>query len=152
MNQTNKDQMRHILEGLLAHFFSVHRNSYNDDDVMFFLRIANQQRRWLATFGMDEVVDVSYETCKTYLTLLSLSLSQVEVSDDLLDITPSLSSLLESPLQKLGGYVPLSVYKLYLHQILLSDLKRNDESANCVMLFFHKTKVCDPYSVMYGSP
>ena len=66
---------------------------------------------------------------------------QVEVSDDLLDMTPSLSSLLESPLQKLGSYIPLSVYKLYLHQMLLSELKRNDEGAKCVMLFFHKTKV-----------
>ena len=66
----------------------------------------------------------------------------MEFSDDLLDMTPSLSSLLESPLQKLGSYIPLSIFKLYLHQILLSDLKRCDESTKCIMLFFHKTKVC----------
>lgn len=57
-------------------------------------------------------------------------------------MTPSLSSMLESPLQKLGSYIPLSVYKLYLRRILLSDLKQCDDSAKCIMLFFHKTKVC----------
>ena len=66
----------------------------------------------------------------------------MEFSDDLLDITSSLTSMLESPLQKLGSYIPLSVYKMYLHQILMSNLKQCDESAKCVMLFFHKTKVC----------
>ena len=60
MNQPDKDQMRHILEGLLAHYFSVHCNSYNDGDMKFFLKMANQQRRWLATYGMDDVVGVSY--------------------------------------------------------------------------------------------
>ena len=49
--------------------------------------------------------------------------------------------MLESPLQKLGSYIPLSVFKLYLHQILLSDLRQCDESAKCIMLFFHKTEV-----------
>lgn len=49
--------------------------------------------------------------------------------------------MLESPLQNLGSYIPLSVYKLYLHQILLSDLRQCDDSAKCVMLFFHKTEV-----------
>lgn len=68
-------------------------------------------------------------------------LFQVEFSDDLLDMTPSLSSLLESPLQKLGSYIPLSVYKMYLHRILLSDLRQCDDSAKCIMLFFHKTEV-----------
>ena len=65
----------------------------------------------------------------------------MEFSDDLLDMTPSLSSMLESPLQKLGSYIPLSIYKLYLHQILLNDLKQCSDSATCIMLFFHKTKV-----------
>lgn len=59
----DKDQMRHILEGVLAHFFTVHRSSYDDDDVMLFLKIANRQTRWLATYGMDEVIEVSH-SCK----------------------------------------------------------------------------------------
>lgn len=144
MNQPNKDQMRHILEGLLAHCFSVHCNSYNDGDIKFFLKMANQQRRWLATYGMDDVVGVSYILQKPVSISSHTGIHpsiQVEVSDDLLDMTPSLSSLLESPLQKLGSYIPQSVYKLYLHRMLLRELKRNDDSAKCVMLFFHKTKV-----------
>ena len=61
VNQTTeKDQMRHILEGVLAHFFSVHRSSYDDDDIKLFLKIANRQEKWLATYGMDEVIEVSY--------------------------------------------------------------------------------------------
>lgn len=56
---TDKDQMRHILEGVLAHFFSAHRSSYDDDDIMLFLKLANRQTIWLATYGMDEVINVS---------------------------------------------------------------------------------------------
>lgn len=61
INQTaDKDQMRHVLEGILAHFFSVHRSLYHDEDIKLFLKLANRQTRWLATYGMDEVIDVSY--------------------------------------------------------------------------------------------
>lgn len=60
INQTtDKDQMRHVLEGILAHFFSVDRSSYHDEDITLFLKLANRQTRWLATYGMDEVIDVS---------------------------------------------------------------------------------------------
>lgn len=62
VNQTaEKDQMRHVLEGILAHFFSVHHSLYHDEDVKLFLKLANRQTRWLATYGMDEVIDVSYD-------------------------------------------------------------------------------------------
>lgn len=61
VNQTtDKDQIRHILEGVLAHFFSAYRGSYDREDIMLFLRMANRQTTWLATYGMDEVIDVSY--------------------------------------------------------------------------------------------
>ena len=61
VNQTaDKDQMRHILEGVLAHFFSAYRGSYDREDIILFLRMANRQITWLATYGMDEVIDVSY--------------------------------------------------------------------------------------------
>lgn len=61
INQTtDKDQMRHVLEGVLAHFFSVHRSLYHDEDITLFLKLANRQTKWLATYGMDDVIDVSY--------------------------------------------------------------------------------------------
>ena len=57
--------MRHVLEGVLAHFFSVYRDLYHDEDITLFLKLANRQTKWLATYGMDEVIDVSYR-CYMY--------------------------------------------------------------------------------------
>ena len=70
INQTtDSDQMRHVLEGVLAHFFSIHRNSYHDEDIKLFLKLANRQTKWLATYGMDEVIDVSYFACSQELMI-----------------------------------------------------------------------------------
>ena len=38
--------VRIIVEGLLAHFFSPDRPSYADEDVLYFLEMANQQEQW----------------------------------------------------------------------------------------------------------
>ena len=34
------------MEGLLSHFFSPHRPTYQRDDVLWFLRLANEQGQW----------------------------------------------------------------------------------------------------------
>ena len=38
--------VRLLLEGLLAHFFSPYRPHYHRDDVLWFLRLANEQEQW----------------------------------------------------------------------------------------------------------
>lgn len=39
-------QIRLLIEGLFAHFFSSHRPAYHKEDVEWFLELANQQEDW----------------------------------------------------------------------------------------------------------
>ena len=51
-------QIRHIVEGLLAHFFSLHQTSYHPEDVRWLLNMANLQSHWQATYLMSTIVEV----------------------------------------------------------------------------------------------
>lgn len=44
------------MEGLFAHFFSAHRPAYHQDDVGWFLELANQQEHWCLRDATQEVV------------------------------------------------------------------------------------------------
>ena len=44
------------MEGLFAHFFSAHRPAYHQDDVGWFLELANQQEHWCSKDVTQEVV------------------------------------------------------------------------------------------------
>ena len=56
---TDPTQVRHIVEGLLSHFFSLHQTSYHRDDVRWLLEMANLQTHWQATYLMSEIVEAS---------------------------------------------------------------------------------------------
>ena len=58
----DSSQLQHVVEGLLAHFFSEHQTCYNSSDVKWFLNIVNQQTQWQATYLMNEVIEVSPPT------------------------------------------------------------------------------------------
>ena len=51
-------QVRHIVEGLLAHYFSLHQSSYHPEDIRWLLEMANLQTHWQATYLMSEIVEV----------------------------------------------------------------------------------------------
>ncbi len=55
---SDPSQVRHIVEGLLAHFFSLHQSSYHPDDIRWLLEMANLQTHWQATYLMSEIVEV----------------------------------------------------------------------------------------------
>lgn len=57
----NAAQVRHIIEGLLAHFFSLHQTSYHPEDIRWLLEMANLQTHWQATYLMSEIVEVRAE-------------------------------------------------------------------------------------------
>ena len=125
-------QVRHVLEGLLEHFFSEHLSAYNPADIRWFLETANQQTYWQATYLMDEVIGVEY-------------------SDDLLttaNLTPGspTPSEKEGSVHRLDGCVPMSVFKLYLFRILvkskMADNTREDDPIPSVLFFFRKCQVC----------
>ena len=42
----NNPAVKTILEGLLAHFFSAGRPSYHREDILWFLKFANEQEQW----------------------------------------------------------------------------------------------------------
>lgn len=46
--------MRQVMEGLFAHFFSSFRTSYHHEDVLWFLRLANEQRRRCFKLSCEE--------------------------------------------------------------------------------------------------
>jgi len=56
-------QIRHIVEGLLAHFFSGHLTSYHPADVTWLLEMANRQTQWQATCLMSTIVEVRTSSC-----------------------------------------------------------------------------------------
>ena len=119
-------QVRHTIEGLLEHFFSEHLMTYHPDDISWFLRIANQQTHWQATFLMNEVIGVEYS-----VDLLSQ-----------LDFEPSATAEREPPIHKLASCVPMSVFKFYLHRILLQvNLRSSDDPVHSILFFFHKSQV-----------
>ena len=61
---TDSAQIRHIVEGLLAHFFSVHLTAYHPDDVRCLLEMANMQTQWQATYLMSTIVEVGGAVAK----------------------------------------------------------------------------------------
>lgn len=74
---------------------------------------------------------------------------QVEYSADLLsktDAEPE-SSTVYSDLSsrscphKLFVHIPISIFKFYLHRILLASLRLRDDPVHSIMLFFQKTEV-----------
>lgn len=117
-------QVRHVAEGLLGHFFSEHHTSYHQDDVWWFLDIANQQSQWQATFLMNEVIEVEYS-----VDLLSK-----------LDFNPECMSV-DSSVQSIQCRVPLPVFKFYLYRILLNSVRGTDESVHSILLYFKRSKV-----------
>lgn len=112
----------HIMEGLLGHFFSEYHSTYHPQDIQWFLQIANLQSHWQSTFLMSEVIEVEY-------------------SGDLLTLP---NSPTEDKYRK-AGCLPMSVFKFYLHRILLQSTKVAEEPLSSVMLSFqnHKATVCD---------
>ena len=70
---------------------------------------------------------------------------QVEYSADLLSEaveceTSTVLSESSSP-HKLFIHIPISVFKFYLHRILLASLRVRDDPVHSIMLFFQKTEV-----------
>lgn len=50
--------VRRLMEGILAHFFSPYRPSYYQEDVVWLLKLANEQEQWgVRPFiqGMEEI-------------------------------------------------------------------------------------------------
>ena len=50
------NQIKLLMEGFFAHFFSSHRPAYHTEDVEWFLKLANQQDDWCVPNIIEEVV------------------------------------------------------------------------------------------------
>ena len=61
--ESDPSQIRHIVEGLLAHFFSVHLTAYNSEDILWLLEMANMQTQWQATYLLSEILEVRLVCC-----------------------------------------------------------------------------------------
>lgn len=78
--------------------------------------------------------------------LLALSLPQAEYSTDLLSkaevVIDSCTIISDaSAPHKLFVHIPMSVFKFYLHRILLASVRVRDDPVHSIMLFFQKTEV-----------
>jgi len=62
---SDSTQIRHIVEGLLAHFFSLHQSSYHPQDMRWLLEMANLQTHWQATYLISEIVEVGCVLCES---------------------------------------------------------------------------------------
>ena len=116
-------QTRHIVEGLLEHFFHEYSNSYNESDCRWFFEVANKQSHWQCDYLIGAVV-----SGKETEELLSK-----------LEFDPNPSQRLSSPPSE-GSIdcISMSVFKFYLHRILRSSMKGPNDS---LLLHFQATKV-----------
>ena len=56
VNRFSSVQIRLLMEGLFSHFFSADRRGYHEEDMRWFLELANQQDDWCVPHVSDIVI------------------------------------------------------------------------------------------------
>ncbi len=52
----DNQNVRLLMEGLFAHFFSSHRPSYHPEDARWFMELANDQMQWMVSDSNRSVI------------------------------------------------------------------------------------------------
>lgn len=114
---TRSTIVRDVVEGLFAHFFSEQQPIYDEDDVHWFLEMANEQHQWQVS---------------------SPSINDADLGNVLLREGSSVSPLHQSrcPFSKCDL---LSTFKFYLLRILRKGTL--DDDSGSVMFYFKENKV-----------
>ena len=97
--QHHNTQLRHILEGLFSHYFSIHRPTPNAQDCQCFLELVNKNTHW----------NVDY---------LFVQVRVLRVSETLETESPRPQVSSPDEEHESRGCIPMSVYKYYLTLLL----------------------------------